>query len=149
MKLGIAEILEQTSKLKSTDDKIEYLRRNWSPALGTVLKYAYDPSIKWLLPSGIPPFKTNPFVDQQSTLYAEARRLYLFIEGGNPNLTKVKRELLFIQFLENLDPADANLMVHVKDKKIPYKGITSKLIQQAFPGLLPEKERQQSEQAIS
>ena len=73
-------------------------------------------------------------------LYQEARRLYLFLEGGNDNLTALRREQLFISFIESIDKEDAKLMLAAKDKKIPYKGITAKLVNTAFPGLIsPEK----------
>jgi len=35
--------------------------------------------------------------------------------------------------LESIHPEDAKLMLSVKDKKLPYKGITTKLVQEAFP----------------
>jgi hypothetical protein len=57
----------------------------------------------------------------------------------------VKREALFIQFLEGVDPKDALLIVSAKDKKLPYKGITAKIINQAYPGLILEKEKEVSE----
>jgi hypothetical protein len=87
------------------------------------------------------PYKPCEFLDQEGRLYAELRRLYLFIEGGNPSLTKVKREYLFIQLLESIDKQDAELLVAVKDKKLPYKGLTASVVKKAFPGLLPEDEQ--------
>jgi hypothetical protein len=72
-------------------------------------------------------------------LYSETRRLYIFIEGGNPNIPRVKREALFIAMLESLAPADAKLICAAKDKKLPYKGLTVKLINEAFPGLINEQ----------
>jgi hypothetical protein len=33
-------------------------------------------------------------------------------------------------------------MCSVKDKKIPYKGITANLVNTAFPGLILEKEKE-------
>lgn len=140
MRLSISEILKLASKNKSTDKKVEVLRQYASPTLTTVLKYALDPTIKWALPEGAPPYKPNVYPDQHGVLYAETRRLYLFIEGGNPNLTKWKRENLFIQFLENIDPEDAKLMIAVKDKTLPYKGINIKVVNEAFPGLITEGE---------
>lgn len=139
MKLGIAEILERVSKTTKKEEKIEILRKNDSSAIRTVLKYALDPEIKWALPEGDPPYKPCQFLDQENMLYSEARRLYLFIEGGNPNLNKVKREALFIQLIESIAPADAKLICAAKDKKIPYKGITVKLINEAYPGLINEQ----------
>lgn len=139
MKLGIAEILEKVSKEETKEAKIELLRKHDSVPLRTILKSAFDPSIKWILPKGEPPYKPCPFLDQENMLYSETRRLYLFQEGGNPNLTSVKREALFIGLLESLAPADAKLLCAVKDKKLPYKGITAKLVNEAYPGLINEQ----------
>jgi hypothetical protein len=61
--------------------------------------------------------------------------MYLFIEGGNPNLTKLKREMLFIQLLEGVHKDDANLLCHIKDKKLPFKTINNDIVKKAFPNL--------------
>ena len=82
MKLGVAEILEQVSKLKKKEERIEALRKHGdNRAMLQILQYALDPRIRWLLPEGTPPFKKNEYLDQESNLYSEVRRLYLFIEG--------------------------------------------------------------------
>ena len=136
-KLGISEILEKVSKLKKKEERIEELRKNGdNRAMLQILQYAYDPRVKWLLPEGKPPYKPTQFLDQESNLYTETRRLYLFVEGGNPNLTPIKREMLFIGLLENVAPADAELLCAIKDKKLPYKTITKEIVNEAFPGLL-------------
>jgi hypothetical protein len=72
-------------------------------------------------------------------LYTEARRLYLFLKGGNPNLTPFRREMLFINLLETVHPNDAKLLLTVKEKKLPYKGLTLNLIKEAYPGLINEQ----------
>ena len=136
MKLGLAEILKKASEIDKKADKIEWLRRNDSPALRALLKYAFDPNVKFLLPEGAPPYKPNTLPDLQSVLYSELRKLYLFIEGGNDNLKPTRREYLFIQLLENLDKDDAELIAAVKDKKVPYKGINKKFVDEIYPGLL-------------
>lgn len=138
MKRSISEILKLVSEQPTRQSKVETLLKHNTPVLTQVLQYALDPRIKWLLPEGSPPYKENVYPGQELNLYSEARRLYLFVEGGNPNLTNIKRELLFIQLLEILDPNDAKLIIAAKDKKIPYKGITVKLVNEAFPGLIME-----------
>ena len=138
MRLGIFQILEQAAEQKSAADKIAILQQHQGAALYTILKYAYDPSIVWDLPEGKPPYKPCPFPAQEMRLFAEIRRLYLFIKGGNPNLTKLRRESLFIELLESVHPSDAEILVCIKDKKLPYKGITAKLVKEAFPGLIEE-----------
>jgi hypothetical protein len=136
MKLSLSEILRNASELDKKQDRIDYLRQNDSAALRALLKYAYDDKVKFLLPEGDPPYKPNTLPDQEGILYSELRRLYLFIEGGNPNLKPFRREYLFVQLLETVDQHDAKLLIGVKDKKIPYKNLTKKFIQEAYPGLL-------------
>ncbi len=136
MRLGIAEVLKLASEQKTNEEKINVFRKNDSSALRTVLKYALDPAVKWALPPGAPPYKPAPYLDQQSMLYSEARRLYLFIEGGNPNLNPLKRESLFIGLIESIDPEDAKVILAAKDKKLPVKGITAAIVNEAFPGLI-------------
>lgn len=141
MKKSLYEILEECSKGKSVDERVALLQKNSSAPLQTLLKYAFDPGLKFLLPDTTPPFKPTDFLDQENRLYTELRRLYLFVEGGNPNLTPFKREMLFIQILESVDKNDAVLLCHVKDKKLPFKEINSKVVRKAFPGLLPEEQK--------
>jgi hypothetical protein len=136
MKLSVSEILKKASSLKDDNARALWLRQNDSNALRSVLTGVYDPNIVWLLPEGAPPYKPNDLVDQQHRLYTECRKFYLFIEGGNPNLKQVRREALFIELLESLDPEDAKLMLAVKDKHLPYPGVTKEVVNLAFPGLI-------------
>jgi len=139
----ISSLLSNIDKISSKKDRVEALRQlgtvgRYAAHIQYVLKMAYHPQIKWLLPEGPAPFKTTDALDQEGRLYSELRRLYLFVEGGNPNLKPTRREFLFIQLLESIDAEDANLLNHMKDKKLPYKNISYKLVQEAFPELLPE-----------
>jgi Family of unknown function (DUF6433) len=135
---SIAEVLAEAAAVKGTEAKINVLRQNDSSTLRMILTYAYDPLVKWLLPEGKPPYKRSDFHDGQGVLFHEARRLYLFIDGGNPNLKQSRREMLFVNLLESVDPADAELLCAVKDKKLPHKSLTPALIRKAFPGLLSD-----------
>ena len=72
-------------------------------------------------------------------LYSEARKFYLFVKDGHPGLTNLKRESLFITMLESVDPKDAELLIGMKDKKLPYKGINVAIVTEAFPGLINEQ----------
>ena len=70
-------------------------------------------------------------------LYGLVRKLYLFVEGGNPNLKPARREYLFIELLESVHDDEAKLLLQIKDKKIKCRGLTYKLIKETFPELLP------------
>jgi hypothetical protein len=135
---GIAEILLSVSNRPVGERQTALAHHAPNMSLVMLLKYMFDPNVKFLLPEGTPPFKKNEFLDQTGNLYSEFRRMYLFIEGGNPNLTNNKREMLFVQLLEMLDKDDAALVVAMKDKVSPYPGITYELVHKTFPGLLPE-----------
>jgi hypothetical protein len=138
MRVGVAEFLEKVSKLKKKDEKIAALRHNDSFVIRTVLQGAFDPRIVWLLPEGEPPYKPNDLVDQENVLIRDSRKLVYFVEGGYPNLKQVKREQLFIEMLETVTPLDAKMLCAVKEKKLPWKGITADIVKEAFPGMLPE-----------
>jgi len=47
-----------------------------------------------------------------------------------------KRERMFIQMLESIHPADAELVLSMVEKKSPVKFLTKKLVQEAFPKLI-------------
>jgi hypothetical protein len=138
MRLAIYEILENTAKLTKKEEKIEYLRKNFNPVLGNILKYTFDKQFQWDLPPGAPPYKPSEFPDTHGMLYSEARKMYLFLKGGNENLTPFRREMLYINFLETIHPDDAKLIVAIKEKKLPYKGLTVILIKEAYPGLIDD-----------
>lgn len=131
----ISWILDFTSKLPNEEEQIKCLRANDNSAIKTILKFCFDPNIKWLLPEGDAPYKPCEYPNIDNMLYGEARRLYLFVEGGNPNLTTLKRESMFVDLLQSINPEDAKLLVAIKDKKFPYKGLTAATVLKAFPGL--------------
>ena len=139
IRISITEILNKTQEFKSAPEKVDWLRKNDNQALRIILKYTYDNSIKFLLPDTPPPWNKNEFEDEaKSLLYREARRLRIFVDGGGyDNLNQVKREQLFISLLEDVDNDDAETLCTMITKK-PFKGITKKVVIEAFPDLIKE-----------
>lgn len=133
MQLSISEILTKADKAETELEKINILRKEYSRPLIDVLMGAFDTRIQWLLPEGPVPYTPTKAIGQEGNLYMETRRFYLFAKGGNDDLPQTRREALFIQMLEHLDPRDAALVASIKDKKLPYKTITPSLIKKAFP----------------
>ena len=136
MELLISEILDKVSKIKSKKDKVKFLQDNNTDSLRMVLKSAFDPKIKWLLPEGDVPYKRNdaPEGTEHSVLAYEARKLYHFIEGGNADITQGKRETMFIQMLEGLHESEADVLCAAKDKVLhqKYKGLSEPVVKEAF-----------------
>ena len=141
MRIGVAEFLEKVSKLKKKEEKVEALKMNDSYIIRTILQGAFDPRIVWAIPPGVPPYKVNQLVDQENVLIKDARKLVYFVEGAGHNLKPLKRESMFIEFLETLAPADAQLICAIKEKKLPWKGITVDIINEAFPNFIPVEEK--------
>ena len=112
--LSFAEIFDKVSKLKSKKDKVAFLRQYQTDSLRMVIKSSFDPKIKWALPDGEVPYKPNdaPEGTEHSNLSYEARKLYHYIEGGNPTLVQNKREMMFVGLLESLHPDEARKLYH-------------------------------------
>lgn len=144
MAVSVAEFLEKVGKLKRTQEKVDALRANDSYVLRVVLQAIYDPNVKFALPEGEPPFKPNELVDQEHVLVHDARYITYFIEGLS-DIAPLKRETMFIEFLERLDPRDAKLVLQMKEKK-PIKGITVQHVVEALPNIIPGMQPKQLEE---
>ena len=131
-----SEIATRVNNAKDKPRKLKVLQDNDSVALRQVLKGAFDPKIKWLLPKGDVPYTVNeaPLGTDHTILSNQVKRLYLFVEGGDTNISQTKRELLFVQLLEGLSAEEAAFLCIVKDQKVnnEYKGFTANLVKEAF-----------------
>ena len=132
----MSEILDKVAKAKSKDKKVELLRQYNTDALRMVLKSSFDPNIEWDLPEGDVPYTPNeaPEGTEHNMLVHEARTLFHYIKGGNPQLTTNRRENMFIQMLEGLHQSEAELVVAAKDKALhrKYKGVSANVVKEAF-----------------
>jgi len=131
-----SEVLDKLGKIKSKKDKVAHLKHYNDSSLRMVIKSSFDPKIKWALPEGEVPYRKNeaPEGTEHSNLSYEARKLFHYIEGGNPQLTQNKRESMFIQLLEALHPDEADILVAAKDKILhrKYKGLSENVVKEAF-----------------
>ena len=139
MAVALPTIFAEVAKAKTKEAKKEVLlRHEQNGVLKEILKYTFNPDIKFLLPPGNPPYKTVVDESENPTyLYGLVRKLYLFVEGGNPNLKQARREYLFIEMLESIHSLEAELLLQIKDKKIKCKGLTYNLVKETFPELIP------------
>lgn len=132
------EILEKVSAAKSRADKINLLKKyndNW--ALKDILRGTFDDAVQWLLPSGPVPYEPAPFDSHPSEWSQHNKKLANFVKGGpGQQMNTIKREKMFLDILETIHPRDAELLVGMINKKMPIKGITKKLTQEAFPNLI-------------
>jgi hypothetical protein len=135
MKL-IHEVLEEVSKKKSKKEKVAVLKKNETWALKDIIRGSMDPTVKWNLPSGTPPYTACEPHNAPANLHRENTKFTYFVKGGKgDSLPAFKRERIFIGMLEGVDPGDAQLLVAMINKETP-KGLTKPVVEEAFPGLL-------------
>lgn len=137
--LMIYEVIGKAEKAKSKKDKIEILKQNESWALKDILRGTYDSKVKWNLPKGQPPYTPNDGqYNAPSNLLKRNVDFKYFVEGGPGNkLPSYKRESIFVGLIEAIAPEDALLVISMINKEPP-KGLTRKVVEEAFPGLLQD-----------
>lgn len=143
MKTSIPQIFEEVEKATSKENKIKILRSYESPVLKGILQVNFNPNIKVHLPEGEPPFKKDtsiPVGYSETNLYTEWRRFYIWLDE-NINLTRGRKEQLFIQLLEGVHWTEAETVCLAKDRKLQtkYKSLKEELVREAFPDVLPFK----------
>lgn len=147
MQKSLHEIFTEIDKVTSVSKKAQILKENESDGLKIVLRGAFDTGIQWQVPDTKPPYEPNDAPDYDLAdmkLQLEAKKIGRFATfNGNPtaqgkDLSKTRREQLFIQLLEGLHVSEAEILLSMVKKKLNYKGLTAKLSNKAFPNLIPE-----------
>ena len=135
----ISEVLTDAGKIVKRDERITFLQNNKSPGLTDILRIQYDDTIVSALPTGAPNYRQDDAPkDYQYTILNKAYTQFkYFFKGPIANdMKQIKRESLFLNLLETLHTEEAELLIAAKDKKMKYKGITKKLVRDAFPNLI-------------
>lgn len=136
----VSDVLEQVSKAETKKEKIEILRKHNSLELRDVLKGAFDDSVVFILPKGKPPIDENEKKKYDKThLVHETKKFRYFVKGGpGEQVNALRRERMFVDVLYRVESREADLICKMKDKELDgvYKGLTKKLVQEAFPGLI-------------
>lgn len=133
-------------------DNFRFLSENYQKINDAIMKdfinhfmmdaidYIYNPNIKWLV-NDINFFIKNNDSDSimRMRLKQEWRRLKIFLSTGNyVNMKQTRRDELFHELLEIVHPDDANLLLSMMKKTLPFENLTKEY----FENLIPEfKER--------
>jgi hypothetical protein len=132
------EILELVDEARSKAKKVELLREYENDALKSVFIWNFDPSVVSMIPEGEVPYNLNevPVGTDHTSLRREYKQLYHFVKGGNDQLSKTRRESMFIQILEGLHPKEAEILVLVKDGQLNKKyKVTRDAVEEAYPDI--------------
>ena len=160
----VFEILDLTSKQKSSAKKVEALKQYEHDCVKIVLIWNFDESVVSLLPEGEVPYgetqdqtvykgslsenlareaaggesATGQDLDGRgrTSLRREYQNLYHYVQGGNNTLTTTRREMMFINLLQGLHPREAELLVLTKDKKLSNEyDISLDNVKEAYPDI--------------
>ena len=163
----VFEVFDACSKQRTKAKKVEVLQKYKHPSLVSLFVWNFDSSIISLLPEGEVPYgntgedqqvtgtlsdKINDAVgkmgemgsnslgsqDQgRASIRAEYKKFYNFCKGGNPSLSNLRRETMFINILQGLHPREAQILILVKDKNLEsqYK-ISKEVVSTAYPEIV-------------
>jgi len=116
--------------------------------LRILFEYAFLSEKKMILPEGEPPYKPadEPLGMTPTNLFSEMKKLYIFCRA---DLTPLKRESLFISFIEGLKKEEASIIIAAKAQTLHklYPKITRKLVSDA--GFIPPLPKKVKESATS
>ena len=144
MEHNILETLELVGKAKTREEKRQVLTDRDNFATRALLQLNYHPDVKWYLPPGKPPYTPGQVADSTpNSLHFEIKKMDYYVDPSPHDLPMLRRESMFVELLERLDPNDAKLILAVKDRKLSYKGLSYKLVRDTWPDLLPDIEEWQ------
>lgn len=134
----ISEIFEMVDQEPKRSKKIEILQQHKSPQLETILKYTYDKRLQFRI-SNFPEYQPDP--SPADTAYAnltrQSSKLHHFLDDKANPLTPTKVNVLMIQLCESLSSQEADIVYNmVVHRRQLAKGMTLKLVQEAFPDLI-------------
>lgn len=139
MRKNIYEILDEFDKAPDERSKALVFFNNDSQVLRNVLKLTFDERFQFYIksmPEGYEFPDTVPGVSY-GNLETELRRLYMF-RIGDPTAEKLnprRREELFINMCESLEPNEARVLLNIMNKDLKVKGLNLKFVRKFYPNL--------------
>ena len=139
---NIYEIFDEFESASSKKERMAVISNNLSKTLVDVLQLTYHPAYEWWV-TEMPENYKIPTANlpglSTTQLSTEIRKLYLFRKGDGTadKLTPRKRNELLIQFLESLEPREAEVVIGIFNKDQGVRGLDYKFVKEAFPDLLP------------
>lgn len=116
-KITLYEILKEAN---SAENPVESLktRMKTDQRMTPILGYWLNPRFKMSLPDGTPPYipSDHPIGIAPLEILKLHNKLYVIY---NKDTKQYKKEEIFIQWLEDMAPEEASLMLNIKDQTLP------------------------------
>jgi hypothetical protein len=84
-------------------------------------------------------YGTEEFVEEKNktSIRNEYQNFYIYVRGGNNNISQIRKETMFINMLAGLHPLEAELMCLIKDKKLTDKyKISFENVKESYPDVV-------------
>ena len=144
---SVVEILGLVEETKGKQSKVDILKQFTDRNdVKYALKAAFDPRVVFTLPDGLP----DGFVvgDQDTPEGAMDmaperfirvfKRMQYWVEGGSAQASQSKREEIYLNTLKSLEKSEAEFLVAIKDKTMPFKSVTKEICELAGFDLSPK-----------
>jgi hypothetical protein len=146
---SIVEILALVDETKGKQSKVDILKTfNERADVKYALKAAFDERVQFTLPEGLPDGFVIGDADTPEGAMDMAperfirvfKRMQYWVKGGNANNTtkSAKQEEIYLNTLRSLEKSEAEFLVAIKDKTMPFKSVTKEICELAGFDLTPK-----------
>jgi len=139
----LSEIFQEVRNSTTNEHKIEllrhYQRQDTGKLLLMALSYTYNDRYVFFADS-VPPYSSDgaPIGLNPTTLYTCLPSLKVLLRDYKTDFRR--KERILIQFLEGMHRNECDVLAGIITKDLSHLGVSRKLVQEAFPGLLHESE---------
>ena len=144
---SIVEILGLVEETKGKQSKVDILKQFTDRNdVKYALKAAFDPRVVFTLPDGLPdgfvigdPDTPEGAMDMAPERFIRVfKRMQYWVEGGSAQASQSKREEIYLNTLRSLEKSEAEFLVAIKDKTMPFKSVTKEICELAGFDLSPK-----------
>ena len=144
---SIVEILGLVEETKGKQSKVDILKQfNGRNDVKYALKAAFDDRVQFTLPDGLPdgfvvgdPDTPAGAMDMAPERFIRVfKRMQYWVEGGSAQASQSKREEIYLNTLRSLEKSEAEFLVAIKEKTMPFKSVTKEICELAGFDLTPK-----------
>ena len=146
---SVVEILGLVEETKGKQSKVDILKQFTDRNdVKYALKAAFDPRVVFTLPEGLPdgfvvgdPDTPEGAMDIAPERFIRVfKRMQYWVKGGLANSTSkvTKQEEIFLNTLRSLEKSEAEFLVAIKEKTMPFKSVTKEICELAGFDLSPK-----------
>ena len=144
---SIVEILGLVEETKGKQSKVDILKQfTGRNDVKYALKAAFDPRVVFTLPEGLPdgfvigdPDTPEGAMDMAPERFIRVfKRMQYWVEGGSAQASQSKREEIYLNTLRSLEKSEAEFLVAIKEKTMPFKSVTKEICELAGFDLTPK-----------